>query len=159
MCDLVVGEDDLTEQIDWERLLNDNTLEFDDSNFFDDINLCDGSSEQLSDPSPDTPVSLGEIEKFLMNDDGIDRVDDVSVPNNEMGNCLFSDILLDSPVESDGSRGEVVDLSDGGQKSSSPEVENNNNATDDGEADDPISKKRKRYNCIVDDFIACLIRE
>lgn len=152
MSDLIIGDD----EFDLEQLLND-------PDFLNDVDLLNDSPGHVSDPDQDPKQKFAEIEDILMNDEFDDD------KNNEF---LF-DVLLDSPVESEASRGEVVNGFD--SKASSPEVENggkdacegeeddrvtkndSKESDDGGEDDDPVTKKRKRYFMIFDDFLDLLI--
>lgn len=140
----------LVDDIDWENLVTE---------------LMDPSSVEFF-PSPDGSASLriGEIESILMND----SFDDLE-PNCPSFDDFFTDILVDTPSPPFGV--EIVDLptddkdSNGSDESGSAGVEdekvidgpeannsdsNDNNENDNYEggnenADDPISKKRRRY--------------
>lgn len=146
MSDLIIGDD----EFDLDQLLND-------PDFLNDVNFLDESPGQVSDSNPDQQ-KLAEVEQLLMNDDF----------DNDKGDDFLLGVLLDSPVESEASRGEVFDGSV--SKTSSPEAEvenrdkddnegegNDIKESDDGEKDDPITKKRKRYFMILDDFLDSII--
>ncbi|KAJ4702364.1 bZIP transcription factor 60-like [Melia azedarach] len=139
----------LVDDIDWENLVTE---------------LMDPSSVEFF-PSPDGSASsrIGEIESILMND----SFDDLE-PNCPSFDDFFTDILVDTPSPPFGV--EIVDLptddkdSNGSDESGSAGVEdekvidgpeannsdsNDNNENDNYEggnenADDPISKKRRR---------------
>ncbi|WOH00828.1 hypothetical protein DCAR_0520203 [Daucus carota subsp. sativus] len=135
MSDLITGDD----EFNLDQLLND-------PDFLNDVNLFDELPGQISGPDPYPNEKFAEIEQLLMNDDF----------DQSKGDELLFDVLLDSPVESEASRGEVLDDS----KTSSPETvvqngdkdandgeeddKNFNEESGDGEKDDPVSKKRKR---------------
>uniref|UniRef100_A0A5B7AY99 Putative bZIP transcription factor 18 n=1 Tax=Davidia involucrata TaxID=16924 RepID=A0A5B7AY99_DAVIN len=150
MGDPGVLDNEIMEPIDWGHMF-DNIPE--DLNFFDfevdhpSLLSADGSVNEFSNPSPDSvSLSIGDIEHLLMKDDHYDE-GIAEQPNLDLSNNFLSDILLDSPVESDPSGDEVVDASDGKNSSASEEgkfdivslKENINEA-----GSDPINKKRKR---------------
>lgn len=97
MCDLIIGDD----EFDLDMLLND-------PDFLNDVDLLNDSPGQGSDPGqgqgqgqdPDPKQKFVEIEQLLMNDDEFE--------DDESKELLYN-VLLDSPVESEASRGEVVD--------------------------------------------------
>lgn len=123
-------------------------------NFFDELaesanlfSMDDSSANTLSNPSQDSVSSwIGEIETLLMKDDDEGAV--AVKPNMELCDSFLAGILVDkSPedvsceLEKDSSTS-----SDAGNSNSDKEKVNND---DDGHgqnyADDPLSKKRKRY--------------
>lgn len=137
----------LEDGIDWNNLLTE---------------LTDPSTAEIfSNPSPDGSVSpwIGDIESMLMNDN-----DDNSElkPNQQSLDDFFADVFVDQPSPASGA--EVIELptdkdQSGADESGNaspaeekvldePEVNNsdrNYNDTDNDNADDPISKKRRRY--------------
>lgn len=136
----------LEDGIDWNNLLTE---------------LTDPSTAEIfSNPSPDGSVSpwIGDIESMLMNDN-----DDNSElnPNQQSLDDFFADVFVDQPSPASGA--EVIELptdkdQSGADESGNaspaeekvldePEVNNsdrNYNDTDNDNADDPISKKRRR---------------
>ncbi|ESR48715.1 bZIP transcription factor 60 [Citrus sinensis] len=136
----------LEDEFDWNNLLTE---------------LTDPSTAEIfSNPSPDGSVSpwIGDIESMLMNDN-----DDNSElePNQQSLDDFFADVFVDQPSPASGA--EVIELptdkdQNGADESGNaspaeekvldePEVNNsdkNYNDTDNDNADDPISKKRRR---------------
>ncbi|XP_074368978.1 bZIP transcription factor 50 [Apium graveolens] len=154
MSDLIIGDD----EFDLEQLLND-------PDFLNDVDFLKESPGKGSDPGhvsdPDPKQKIVEIEQLLMNDDF----------DEDENNGLLFNMLLDSPVESEASpRGEVVSCNGsdsngfdsnskascveevggcGGDgfdsKAESPEgMKKLNKESEDGEEEDPVTKKRKR---------------
>ena len=122
--------DVLIDQIDWNQLFD---------GFPESANVLD------SPPEADSSASswIDEIEKALMKDDDDIRV--ASDPAVEFCENFLSDILVDSPavdVAAAADSGPNVSADDsaisGKDNLDLPEV-------DDAAADDPVSKKRRRY--------------
>lgn len=117
--------------------------------FFDDIPLSD-----VTNSSPDSlPLTIDDIDQILLGDDDNEESRrDTVVAEQQLD--IFSDYLLDSPVESDHSA-EIIDLTDGGKNANSPsssleeEEEEHRDVIlpqdDSGDGGDPTNKKRQRY--------------
>lgn len=137
----------LEDEFDWNNLLTE---------------LTDPSTAEIfSNPSPDGSVSpwIGDIESMLMNDN--DDNSELKL-NQQSLDDFFADVFVDQPSPASGA--EVIELptdkdQNGADESGNaspaeenvldePEVNNsdrNYNDTDNDNADDPISKKRRRY--------------
>ncbi|KAH9759807.1 bZIP transcription factor 60 [Citrus sinensis] len=136
----------LEDEFDWNNLLTE---------------LTDPSTAEIfSNPSPDGSVSpwIGDIESMLMNDN--DDNSELKL-NQQSLDDFFADVFVDQPSPASGA--EVIELptdkdQNGADESGNaspaeenvldePEVNNsdkNYNDTDNDNADDPISKKRRR---------------
>lgn len=142
-------EDDLITEIDWNSLLDD--LPVDNGNLpeFEPLTHTDKSSSlslESQDPSNTSPDSIasafGEVETLLMKD----GEDDGSVFDEDYYNNFLAQIIVSSPVEGsdeggDAATGRDTDNSDD-YNGNSDEAKEDNEVV---EADDPISKKRRRY--------------
>ncbi|KAL6962522.1 hypothetical protein U1Q18_037480 [Sarracenia purpurea var. burkii] len=133
-----VPENEASEQIDWDHMLE---------NIPEDLSLFDPFPlSNLSSSSPDSfSFSIGEIEQLLMEDDNGKVAVEDQLPR-EFSNDFLGDLLLDSPVES-ARFAEIVDHPDScrnSNSSSSSEEERNRNGVlpqeeSTGDGEDPIS--------------------
>ncbi|KAF7141697.1 hypothetical protein RHSIM_Rhsim06G0001900 [Rhododendron simsii] len=141
MGDSGVTDNEVAGQYDWilDGIPDDLSL------FFDDIPLSD-----VTNSSPDSlPLTIDDIDQILLGDnDNEESRRDTVVAEQQLD--IFSDYLLDSPVESDRSA-EIVDLTDGGKNANSPSsssAEEHHDVIlpqdDSGDGGDPTNKKRQR---------------
>lgn len=142
MGDSGVTNNEVAGQYDWilDGIPDDLSL------FFDDIPLSD-----VTDSSPDSlPLTIDDIDQILLGDDDNEESRrDTVVAEQQLD--IFSDYLLDSPVESNHSA-EIVDLTDGGKNVNSPSSSSEEEhrdvilpQDDSGDGGDPTNKKRQRY--------------
>jgi len=125
-------------QYDWEHILDGFP---EDLNLFDDFLLSD-----VSNSSPDSvPLTIDDIDQILMGDES--RADNTVVAEQQLD--VFSDYLLDLPVESDHSA-EIIDLTDGAKNSNSPSSSEEEHRDvvppqdNSGDGEDPTNKKLTR---------------
>nr|ANS71547.1 bZIP protein 3 [Lonicera japonica] len=137
-----VGDDDIMDQIDLEYLFDsspeDLNVELDPSLPSDTLHKP--SLNESSNPSPDSvSLTIDEIEQWLMKDDGNGSYTaDLNLPYHDFPNDFLLDVLLDSPVDCNGS-GEVLDDA---VRDKAKDDNNDDRGAED--IDDPISKKRRR---------------
>lgn len=145
-------DEDVIGRIDWESLfvVFDELPEGTNSLFpIESPVLTDSSSaEALSNPSSGpVPSMIGEIETILMKDDDDENV--AVEPSKEFCDSFLADVLLGSPGEVSGEVDkESSTVSDDGNGDWGKEnvLNNDNDGQSQDDADDPLSKKRRRYH-------------
>lgn len=161
------GGEDVIREIDWSSIFNDgfhggaNILEWDPPAVITDssASVSSSSSSPKADAflknSPDSVPSWTDgIEKLLMEDDDDNKVS--PEPSSDYCERFLADLLVDSPADVSGEAVAASSISDPNvtadafanseeEEEKEKEKEKVEAAEVDDEADEPISKKQKRY--------------